>query len=329
MPSDWRSTGLPSADARDDFTRARRRAAWAKVVARLSGRPGDVDVLLPFDEVVAALGPREISPARAADGRARFDRRLHRPGRRLRPAVPADQRAAAGALRAARRCGPARASRCRRSTCTGSASCISYGRPPPRRGRPRAGLAGDPGLRHRGAHGRTRAGRPRPSPTCRARAASGSSSNGCRCPSRCATRSGCATRRLLRAGRGRRGLGVPLHDGARRAASTARGGRAVVERGVRAGRRAAARRGPDLPSSPRTTRASPRPRRTCASPRSATGCCARTSGTSGRSRSVRGDAAGPSLVAAARRRRVAERAQLADGSLPGLALWPADPRGGW
>ena len=62
MPSDWRSTGLPSADARDDFTRARRRAAWAKVIARLSGRPGDVAVLLPYDEVVAALGPREIIP---------------------------------------------------------------------------------------------------------------------------------------------------------------------------------------------------------------------------------------------------------------------------
>ena len=62
MPSDWRSTGLPSADARDDFTRARRRAAWAKAIARLSGRPGDVDVLLPYDEVIAALGPREIVP---------------------------------------------------------------------------------------------------------------------------------------------------------------------------------------------------------------------------------------------------------------------------
>jgi hypothetical protein len=53
---------MPSADARDDFTRARRRAAWAKAFARLSGRPGDVDVLLPYDEVVAALGPREIMP---------------------------------------------------------------------------------------------------------------------------------------------------------------------------------------------------------------------------------------------------------------------------
>jgi hypothetical protein len=60
MPGEWRSTGLPSADAHDDFARARRRAAWAKVIARLSGRPGDVDLLLPFDEVVAALGRRDI-----------------------------------------------------------------------------------------------------------------------------------------------------------------------------------------------------------------------------------------------------------------------------
>ncbi len=58
--ADWRSTGLPSADARDDFTRARRRAAWGKVFARLSGRPGDIDLLLPYDEVVSALGRREI-----------------------------------------------------------------------------------------------------------------------------------------------------------------------------------------------------------------------------------------------------------------------------
>jgi hypothetical protein len=58
--ADWRSTGLPSVDARDDFSRARRRAAWAKAIARLSGRPGDLDLLLPYDEVVAALGQREI-----------------------------------------------------------------------------------------------------------------------------------------------------------------------------------------------------------------------------------------------------------------------------
>ena len=58
MTTGWRSTGFPEADSRDDFTRARRRAQWAKVASRLRGRPGDLDVLLPFDEVVSALGRR-------------------------------------------------------------------------------------------------------------------------------------------------------------------------------------------------------------------------------------------------------------------------------
>ena len=51
-------TGFPSADSRDDFARARRRAVLARLAARLRMREGDVDVLLPFDEVVGALGHR-------------------------------------------------------------------------------------------------------------------------------------------------------------------------------------------------------------------------------------------------------------------------------
>lgn len=58
MTTGWRSTGFPEADSRDDFTRARRRAQWARAAARLRGRPDDLDVLLPYDEVVAALGMR-------------------------------------------------------------------------------------------------------------------------------------------------------------------------------------------------------------------------------------------------------------------------------
>ena len=50
------ATGFPDADARDDFTRARRRQVLARLAARLRGQPGDVDVILPFDEVVTALG---------------------------------------------------------------------------------------------------------------------------------------------------------------------------------------------------------------------------------------------------------------------------------
>jgi len=51
-----RPTGLHSADAQDDFLRARRRRAMARLRARAARRPGDLDLILPFDEVVAALG---------------------------------------------------------------------------------------------------------------------------------------------------------------------------------------------------------------------------------------------------------------------------------
>lgn len=50
-----RSTGFSSSDAADDFLRARRRAAMARL-GRLLARRGGVDRIVPFDEVVAALG---------------------------------------------------------------------------------------------------------------------------------------------------------------------------------------------------------------------------------------------------------------------------------
>jgi hypothetical protein len=52
------STGLPNEDARTDFARERRRRALARVVSRLRAEPDDVSVMLPFEEVVAALGRR-------------------------------------------------------------------------------------------------------------------------------------------------------------------------------------------------------------------------------------------------------------------------------
>src|SRR5947209_6828434 len=51
-----RSTGLSGVDAQHDFLRARRRAAIAKLVARLRGEPDDVGVVLPYEEVIQALG---------------------------------------------------------------------------------------------------------------------------------------------------------------------------------------------------------------------------------------------------------------------------------
>lgn len=53
-------TGFPAADSRDDFARARRNAVLARLGARLRMREGDVDVLLPFDEVIDALGHARV-----------------------------------------------------------------------------------------------------------------------------------------------------------------------------------------------------------------------------------------------------------------------------
>jgi len=55
MPPD---TGLPQTDAQFDFGRARRRRALSRLTTRLRGEPSDVNVILPFEEVVAALGRR-------------------------------------------------------------------------------------------------------------------------------------------------------------------------------------------------------------------------------------------------------------------------------
>lgn len=80
-------TGFPAADSRDDFARARRNAILTKLAARLRLRSGDLDVLLPFDEVVAALGRRGERPlgrrtvplddiVGSVDRRTGFDRRF-------------------------------------------------------------------------------------------------------------------------------------------------------------------------------------------------------------------------------------------------------------
>jgi len=51
-----RETGFPTQDAQDDFLRARRKRMFAQLSALLRLEPGDVDVMLSFDEVVDALG---------------------------------------------------------------------------------------------------------------------------------------------------------------------------------------------------------------------------------------------------------------------------------
>jgi hypothetical protein len=49
------STGFPDADARDDFLRVRRQRVLRGLRVKLTGR-GDIDQILPFEEVVRALG---------------------------------------------------------------------------------------------------------------------------------------------------------------------------------------------------------------------------------------------------------------------------------
>jgi len=49
-------TGFPTQDAQSDFGRARRRQLGSSLAQRLRREPDDVNVILPFDEVVQALG---------------------------------------------------------------------------------------------------------------------------------------------------------------------------------------------------------------------------------------------------------------------------------
>jgi hypothetical protein len=56
-----RSTGMPGVDAQHDFIRARRHATLARLAARLRGEPDDVGLVLPYEEVVEALGFRSES----------------------------------------------------------------------------------------------------------------------------------------------------------------------------------------------------------------------------------------------------------------------------
>jgi hypothetical protein len=51
-----RTTGMPRIDAQNDFLRVRRHAAAARVAARLRGEPNDVRTVLPYEEVIQALG---------------------------------------------------------------------------------------------------------------------------------------------------------------------------------------------------------------------------------------------------------------------------------
>ena len=51
-----RDTGFPVADAENDFTRMRRQQVLSRLSTWLRREPDDVNIMLPFDEVVEALG---------------------------------------------------------------------------------------------------------------------------------------------------------------------------------------------------------------------------------------------------------------------------------
>jgi hypothetical protein len=51
-----RDTGFPRADVENDFLRARRRQALSRLAQRLTREPDDVNMILPFTEVIAAVG---------------------------------------------------------------------------------------------------------------------------------------------------------------------------------------------------------------------------------------------------------------------------------
>lgn len=89
------STGFPGSDAQSDFSRARRGRLLAEVGRRLRREPGDVGLMLPFEEVVEALGRTgqrdlglKVVPLDAivgtVDRGADFDRGLRPTSARLR-----------------------------------------------------------------------------------------------------------------------------------------------------------------------------------------------------------------------------------------------------
>ena len=55
MPAD---TGFPRADVENDFTRVRRQQVLSRLAHRLRRGPDDINLILPYQEVIAALGFR-------------------------------------------------------------------------------------------------------------------------------------------------------------------------------------------------------------------------------------------------------------------------------
>lgn len=90
-----RDTGFPKADAENDFLRARRREVLARLAHRLRREPDDVNLIVPFSDVIAALGyagerPLGLKTIRldtivgTVDSKRDFDRRFRPTSARVR-----------------------------------------------------------------------------------------------------------------------------------------------------------------------------------------------------------------------------------------------------
>ena len=88
-------TGFPRADVENDFMRARRRQVLSRLAGRLRRSPDDISLVLPYDEVIAALGMRGehyvglqtislASVVGTVDSRRDFDRRFRPTSGRVR-----------------------------------------------------------------------------------------------------------------------------------------------------------------------------------------------------------------------------------------------------
>jgi hypothetical protein len=88
-------TGFTRQDAQSDFSRARRRQVLRRLSGRLRREPGDLEMILPFDEVVSALGKTgerrlgvisiDLESIVGTVGRSRdFDRRFRPTSHRVR-----------------------------------------------------------------------------------------------------------------------------------------------------------------------------------------------------------------------------------------------------
>jgi len=92
MPAD---TGFPRSDVENDFTRVRRQQVLSRLAHRLRRSPDDINLILPYQEVIAALGFRGEqrlglrtirleSVVGSAETRRDFDRRFRPTSGRVR-----------------------------------------------------------------------------------------------------------------------------------------------------------------------------------------------------------------------------------------------------